>query len=93
MDLLKNLDNMITTEDIANKIYNNLSQSERSSIGYISTEMNTFLINAIKESGRIHSQEALKEASKVLNTNVDGDYIEHPTKERILNSYPLDKIK
>jgi hypothetical protein len=45
------------------------------------------------EFAKLHVEAALKKATIVLARNADGDYVEHPTQERILNSYPLDKIK
>ena len=49
--------------------------------------------NLMIEFGKLCAQAALKEASKVLEVNSDGDYIEHPTSEKILNAYPLTNIK
>lgn len=42
---------------------------------------------------KLHVRAALEEASHVLDTNADADYIEHPTAERIKDSYPLTNIK
>jgi hypothetical protein len=47
----------------------------------------------IIEFAKLHVEAALKNASKVLDVDNDGDYIEHPTTERILNAYPLTLIK
>ena len=41
---------------------------------------------------KLHVEEALKKASNILDVNSDGDYINHPTHDKILNAYPLDKI-
>jgi len=42
---------------------------------------------------KLHVEAALKEASNVLSVDNDGDYINHPTKELIIKSYPLENIK
>ena len=42
---------------------------------------------------KIHVEAALKKASKVFDVNTDGDYLKHPTSERVIASYPLDNIK
>ena len=80
MDLLKNLDNMEeipTAEEYLKRMLK---------MGMSSSEI-------MKGFAKRHTENALKEASKVLDTNTDADYVEHPTKERILNSYLLNKIK
>jgi hypothetical protein len=45
------------------------------------------------EFAELHVRNALIEASKVLTVDSDGDYLEHPTKNSILHSYPLENIK
>ena len=42
---------------------------------------------------KLHVEAALEAATKVLDVNKDGDYLQYPTTERILNSYPLINIK
>lgn len=42
---------------------------------------------------KLHVEAALKEAGNVLNVDNDGDYINHPTRELIIKSYPLENIK
>ena len=46
-----------------------------------------------KEFAKLHVQAALEEASHVLDVNADADYVKYPTKDSILNAYPLENIK
>ncbi len=50
-------------------------------------------VEALQEFAKLHIEPALQEASKVLDVDADGDYIQHPTSERILNAYSLANIK
>lgn len=47
----------------------------------------------LTEFAKLHVEAALKAASSVLDVNNDADYIEHPTEERIIATYPLENIK
>jgi hypothetical protein len=51
-----------------------------------------FISDIMIEFAKLHVEQALKEASNVLTVDNDGDYINHPTKDSILNAYPLNKI-
>ena len=51
------------------------------------------LEQAMVDFAKMHVVQALKEASNVLTVDNDGDYINHPTKDSILNAYPLTNIK
>lgn len=45
------------------------------------------------EFAKLHVRKALQAASKVLDVDGDGDYVQHPTPELILFAYPLTNIK
>lgn len=46
-----------------------------------------------REFAKLHVEAALKAATHVLDVNADADYIKYPTKDSILNAYPLENIK
>ena len=56
-------------------------------------DTHTNYLKAAREFAKLHVEATLKYAVAVLDRNNDGDYIEHPTQERILNAYPLENIK
>jgi F420-dependent methylenetetrahydromethanopterin dehydrogenase len=72
---------ILTITEFKNKEYSNVYWDENTAEDF-----------AI-EFAKIKVQEALKQARKVLDVNTDGDYIDHPTSERIVDSYPLENIK
>ena len=73
MDLLKNLNNMIIAEEFFYKLYPD-AYTEYCDIK-----------NAMIEFAKLHTEQALKEASEQI-----GDYGE---RYLILNAYPLENIK
>lgn len=44
------------------------------------------------EFAKLHSQAQAEVTSKVLDVDNDGDYVNHPTKNAIINAYPLTNI-
>jgi hypothetical protein len=50
-------------------------------------------IVALREFAKLHVKKALIKAGNVLNVDNDGDYVEYPTRDLIINSYPLENIK
>ena len=52
-----------------------------------------YISDIMIEFAKLHVEAALKEASNVLTVDNDGDYINHPTKDSILNAYPLTNIE
>jgi len=87
MDLLKNLDNMITAEKFLHKKF----------IIIQNDELNKKIIDSMIEFAKLHTEAALKSASEKASTS----YSEEPllgevyniNKESILNAYPLENIK
>lgn len=83
MDLLKNLDNMITAEEFL--------QEHPVISHYYDDEFDWEVVptlqvqQAMIEFAKLHVEAALKQASEVI-----GDYGE---RDLILNAYPLDNIK
>ena len=49
--------------------------------------------SVLREFAKLHVEAALEQASKVFDVNTDGDYLEHPTSERVIAAYPLSNIK
>jgi len=85
MDLLKNLDNMITAEKFIETNYGNL---------FINNVTATILMI---EFAKLHVEAALKAAIEKIEMDVeyDTDRIAYPLLEEqsILNAYPLENIK
>ena len=79
--------NIPTAEEFLKEYNNhNHSKSEGCSCRYRD-------IVALREFAKLHVKKALIKAGNVLNVDNDGDYVEHPTRDRIINSYPLENIK
>lgn len=86
MDLLKNLDNMITAEEFL------LANNESLLKGLSRLELNKLLI----EFAKLHVEQALKEASENATTWIipgSQGMEQRVSTSSILNAYPLDNIK
>lgn len=102
MDLLKNLDNMITAEDLLHKNYFHIKTDLNKTNSYINIGD---IYELMIEFAKLHVEAALKEASEqysIINTEwcpTYGSYgNEIPSniiveEKSILNAYSLDNIK
>lgn len=72
---------MTTQELIETPEWNNMFWTEGAAIEFA------------KAYAKIQVETALKAASHILDVDNDGDYIQHPTKEGIINAYPLTNIE
>lgn len=106
MDLLKNLDNMITAEEFLNEKYYHIELDLNKTDSYINLRD---IHNAMIEFAKLHVEAALKEASEkafveyidLTNDEIfdytdvitDDDVGVNVNKKSILNAYPLDLIK
>lgn len=92
MDLLKNLDDMITAEKFINQEeYNGVEPS-----GYFHGEAWDYFESKMIEFAKLHVEAALKQASEkaLLGNTENGVYsVLAVSKESILNAYSLENIK
>ncbi len=61
--------------------------------GYMGPNRENVTAKAMIKFAKLHVEAALEQASKVFDVNTDGDYLEHPTSERVIAAYPLSNIK
>ena len=88
MDLLKNLDNMITAEEFLNKDYFYIIIDIRES-----PITPTDISQAMIEFAKLHVKAALKEADVKRSEFMSGGANYEEYQQAVLNSYPLENIK
>ena len=85
-----------TLEEIANKVYSELSQSDKISVGYMSTGMNNLLLKAMRTAVELHREECLKQAAqkaKKQHVCTGGASYYIVNKDSILNAYSKKNIR
>lgn len=92
MGLLKNLNNMITAEDLLHKNYFHIKTDLNKTNSYINIGD---IYELMIEFARLHTKQALKEASENVEHLWDDNENElfDIDKDSILNAYPLENIK
>ena len=86
MDLLKNLDNMLTAEDLLHKNYFHIKTDLNKTNSYINIED---IYELMIEFAKLHVEEALKRSEEIaIEFDCEGNY-----DNSILNCYSLEKIK